>query len=250
VNRSFDHPLVSEEHAAAPLAGGLAQGYQCGQLWGATLAAGAEAYRLFGPGTEAEYAALLAAQRLVASFRARNKHIDCLEITGVDLSRPTMRMVIRFLIKSGATGSCFGMAARFAKAALGEIRATFAEKPIGVPAAPVSCAAKLARKMGVSDMHAVMAAGFAGGIGLSGGACGALGAAIWIAGMNSIQEGAEKTSFNSPVAAAVIDRFLKSTDYEFECAKIVGRSFQDIEDHAGHLHAGGCAEIIQALAMA
>jgi hypothetical protein len=37
----------------------------------------------------------------------------------------------------------------------------------------------IARKMGESDMHAVMASGFAGGIGLCGGACGALGAA-WI----------------------------------------------------------------------
>jgi len=248
VNRSFDHPLVSEEHAAAPLAGGLAQGYQCGQLWGATLAAGAEAYRLFGPGTEAEYAALLAAQRLVASFRARNKHIDCLEITGVDLSRPTMRMVIRFLIKSGATGSCFGMAARFAKAALGEIRATFAEKPIGVPAAPVSCAAKLARKMGVSDMHAVMAAGFAGGIGLSGGACGALGAAIWLIEMNRAKEGNGKVEYNSPEATEAIDRFVNSTGYEFECAKIVGRKFEDAGDHARYVREGGCAKTIQALA--
>ena len=35
-----------------------------------------------------------------------------------------------------------------------------------------------------------MAAGLAGGIGLSGGACGALGAAIWILGMNhNIKEG-------------------------------------------------------------
>jgi len=30
----------------------------------------------------------------------------------------------------------------------------------------------LAQKMGLSDMQTVMAAGFAGGIGLSGGACG------------------------------------------------------------------------------
>ena len=46
--------------------------------------------------------------------------------------------------------------------------------------------------MGVSEMHTVMAAGLAGGIGLSGGACGALGAAIWINGMNDSQEGARE----------------------------------------------------------
>jgi len=250
VDRSFGHPLIREEHAAAPLAGGLGQGYQCGQIWGAALAAGAEAYRLFGPGPEAEYMALLAAQRLVACFRARNKYIDCLEITEIDLASPTMRKVIRFLIKSGVTGSCFGMAARYAKAALAEIKATLVEKPSSVPPAPVSCAAMLARRMGASDMHAVMAAGFSGGIGLSGSACGALGAAIWIAGMNSIQGEAERISFNSPVAAGVIERFLKGTDYEFECAQIVGRSFETIEDHAVHLRTGGCEGIIQALATA
>ena len=73
VDRSFDHPLKLEEHAAMPLAGGIMQhGYQCGMIWGATLAAGAQAYRLFGPGPQAETRAIIAAQRLVESFRARN----------------------------------------------------------------------------------------------------------------------------------------------------------------------------------
>ena len=54
-----------------PFAGGIAnQGYQCGMLWGAALAAGAQAYRLFGPGPRAETEAIIAAQRLVESFRA------------------------------------------------------------------------------------------------------------------------------------------------------------------------------------
>ena len=73
-----------------PLAGGIMQhGYQCGMIWGATLAAGAQAYRLFGPGPQAETAAIIAAQRLVESFRTRNKHINCLEITEIDKSSST-----------------------------------------------------------------------------------------------------------------------------------------------------------------
>jgi len=84
VDRSFDHPLKVEERASMPLAGGINQlGYQCGMLWGAALAAGAQAYRLFGSGPQAETAAIIAAQRLVESFRAQNKHIDCLEISGI-----------------------------------------------------------------------------------------------------------------------------------------------------------------------
>ena len=59
----------------------MQQGYQCGMLWGAALAAGAQAYRLYGPGPQAESEAILAAQRLVEAFRSRNKQIDCFELT-------------------------------------------------------------------------------------------------------------------------------------------------------------------------
>ena len=96
-------------------------------------------------------------------------------------------------------------------------------------------------------MQAVMAAGFAGGIGLSGGACGALGAAIWISGLKDSQESA-KIEMQNPKAQAMIDKFVESADYEFECAKIVGRKFADVNDHACYLREGGCSKIIEALA--
>ena len=40
--------------------------------------------------------------------------------------------------------------------------------------------AMVVKKIGASKIHAIMAAGLAGGIGFGGGACGALGTAIWI----------------------------------------------------------------------
>ncbi len=245
LDRAFDHPLKLEERAAMPFAGGIMQhGYQCGMLWGATLAAGAQAYRLLGPGPQAETGAIIAAQRLVESFRARNKDIDCLEITDTDMQRTAQ--VLKYFIKGG-TIRCFGMAARYAPAAYSEINTALSEKHIEAPSPPVSCAAMLAQKMGVSDMHTVMAAGFAGGIGLSGGACGALGAAIWIIGMNSGEERAFDL-FKNPRVGDTIDRFMKCTDYEFECSEIVGRRFENIGDHAGYLRDGGCSEIIEVLA--
>ena len=140
------------------------------------------------------------------------------------------------------------MAAAYAPVAFDEIKAALSEEETAVRPAPVSCSAMLARKMGASDMHAVMEAGFAGGIGLSGGACGALGAAIWVLGMNSLREGAEKPSFKSQTALDAIDRFMKCTDYEYECSKIVGRKFESVDDHARYLCGGGCSEIIDALA--
>jgi hypothetical protein len=248
VDCSFDHPLKLEEEATIPLAGGIVgYGYQCGMIWGATLAAGAQAYRLLGPGPQAETKAVIAAQRLVESFRTLNNHIDCLEITGLDLSSPTMKMVIYFLIKGGLIG-CFRMAAEYAPVAFSEINTALSENHIEAPASPVSCAALLAQKMGVSDMHTVMAAGLAGGIGLCGGACGALGAAIWIIGMNNLKEGVDQLDFKDPRALDAIDSFKKCTDHRFECSEIVGRKFKNIDDHAGYLRDGGCSEIIQVLA--
>lgn len=231
-----------------PLAGGIMQhGYQCGMIWGAVLSAGAQAYRILGPGPQAETAAINAAQRLVESFRADNNHINCLEITNIDKSSSTMKMIMYFIVKGGTIG-CMHRAAKYAKAAFNEINIALSEKHIEAPSPPVSCTAMLAQKMGVSDMHTVMAAGFAGGIGLSGGACGALGAAIWIIGISSLKEGPGKIKFKSPGAIAAIDRFMKCTDFKFECSEIVGQRFENIDDHAGYLRDGGCSKIIEVLA--
>jgi hypothetical protein len=236
-----------EERAADPLAGGLMQGYQCGMLWGATLAAGAQAYRLFGTGPQAEAKAMIAAQRVVESFCAQNKSTDCREITGIDMSSASARMIVRFLMKTAPSGSCFGMAARYARAAFSKINAALSDGHTEALPAPVSCSAMLAKKMGASDIHTVMAAGFAGGIGLSGGACGALGAAIWIMGTNILENGG-KVSFRAPHASDPIARFKECTGSEFECSRIVGRKFENIADHAGYLRGGGCSQIIELLA--
>jgi hypothetical protein len=247
LDRAFEHPLREEERASDPLAGGIVQhGYQCGMIWGSTLAAGAEAYRRFGTGPQAEAKAILAAGRIVESFRAQNHETNCLEITGIDESSSALQMTTHFLFKGG-TIDCFRMAARYAPVAFREVDTALSEEHAEAPAAPVSCSALLARKMGASDMQGVMAAGFAGGIGLSGGACGALGAAIWITGLKALAEG-RKVEFKSKAALDTIDRFVTCTDYEFECSAIVGRKFESVADHAGHLCQGGCSKIIDALA--
>jgi hypothetical protein len=239
-----------EERAADPLAGGLMQGYQCGQLWGAALAAGAQAYRLFGPGPQAEAAAVIASQRIVESFWNRNKEINCLELTGIDLKNAQAQALRTFMkmFVEGKAIRCFSMSARCAQVSFREINTALSEKPIEAPSAPVSCSAILAQKMGLSDMQTVMAAGFAGGIGLSGGACGALGTAIWVIGMNNIKDQVENVGFKIPGVSDLIDRFVESSDYKFECAKIVGRKFENVNDHASYLRGGGCSSIIEALA--
>lgn len=233
-----------------PFAGGLIQhGYQCGMIWGAVLAAGAQAYRSLGSGSQAEVRAIAAARMLVRSFRNCNKYINCLEITDLDKSSSTWQVVKFFLLKGGSIG-CMRMAARYAPVAVKEINTVFSAQGTDAPAPPVSCAAMLAKKLGTSDLHAVMVAGFAGGIGLCGGACGALGAAIWIHALDSIKKHGGKVDFKDPAAENAIERFLKRTDFDFECYKIVGREFTDIADHADYLRGGGCSEVIEALANA
>jgi len=255
VDGSLDLPLKLEEEAAAPLAGGIMMyGYQCGMLWGAALAAGAQVYRRLGPGPQAETEAILVTQRLVESFRAHaHNEINCLEISNLKLKnlnlmgKTEVMSALKFVLKGGPI-YCFRMAARYAQAAFNEINTGRSDEYIEAPSSPVSCSTMLAQKMGVSEMHTVMPAGFAGGIGLSGGACGALGAAIWILGMNSIKEGVENIGFTPSGAEDALERFVISADYEFECAKIVGRRFENVADHAAYLHAGGCSKIIEALA--
>jgi hypothetical protein len=251
VDRSFDHPLKLEENASAPLAGGIMLGYQCGMIWGAALAAGAQAHRVLGPGPLAETAAVLAAQRVVESYRSVNKYINCREVTELDMTKPSARAVIRYILKGGIR-KCFGGTARYAPLAFDDITAVLSDGQTEAPSAPVSCAALLAQKMGASDMHQVMAAGLAGGIGLCGGACGALGAAVWLVTMNRLKEGAKKLdSMNpEPKTLETIERFKQASGDEFECSKIVGRRFTDVGDHAAFLREGGCTEIIEVLAAA
>ena len=224
----------------------MQHGYQCGMIWGAALAAGAQAYRVYGPGPEAESKTILASQRIVESFRKNNDHINCLEITEIDKSSTAMDMIVYFLIKGGTIG-CFKRAAKYAPIAYNEINETFSEENSQVSSYPVSCAAILAEKIGESEEHITMVSGLAGGIGLCGGACGVLGAGIWLYILKKTKNEDYKIDYKDPLAFELIDTFLKTTDYKFECSEIVGKKFENIQEHSEFLHNGGCSEIINAL---
>lgn len=247
VDRSCDQPLPLEESAAMQLAGGImGNGYQCGLLWGGALAAGAQAYRRCGAGARAQVEALRAAQKLVAAFQARARDINCTEITELEWKKVSGRQVVKFFARGGPIG-CFRLAADYAQIAFDTINGALDDEPADGPAQPVSCTALLAQKLGASAQHVTMAAGLAGGIGLSGGACGALGAAIWLKSLETLENGG-KLSLDLGAGSAEMERFLASADYEFECANIVGRKFADVADHAAYVREGGCAQIIAALA--
>ncbi len=248
LDQAFDRPLPDEERAAMPLAGGIAQqGYQCGMLWGAVLAAGAEAYRRFGAGSLAETAAAVTAKRLVEAFRDQNRAVDCLDVSGTDWNEK--HALLKSFLKGGPI-VCMRKTGTFSKTAyevIDETLSTHASRSPAPSTGPVSCAAELARKAGLSDMHVIMAAGLAAGMGFSGGGCGALGTAIWI---NEMRRGSADEDFHAVNERAnrLIEAFLKHSDYEMECHSIANRRFTDADEHAAYLTAGGCAEILDSLA--
>lgn len=82
---------------------------------------------------------------------------------------------------------CFRLAVDYAQIAFDTINHALGDEHTAMPA----------QQMGVSVLHVDMAAGLAGGIGLNGGACGVLGAAIWLRGINRLKNGG-KLGFASP----------------------------------------------------
>jgi hypothetical protein len=254
LDRAFEHPAKPrerkvEERACSTLAGGIiGHGHQCGLLWGATLNAGAQVYRHCGSGPRAEANSIIAAEGLVKSFRARNASINCAELTVPNIETAGMTY---FFLKGGLI-RCIRRAATYAPAAFDDIESSLSKPAAKTPCDPVSCSAMLAKKLCASDLHTAMVAGFAGGIGLSGGGCGALGAAIWLIAMRTIEEGVGVNLWESKPfrarADAAIDAFLGCSGHQFECSEIVGRRFQDVDEHSRHLREGGCSQIIETLA--
>jgi len=261
LDRAFGHPLADMERAAHPLAGGLLQsGHQCGMLWGAALAAGAEAYRKYGPGPRAQGAAMNAAAGLVQSFRHRTGCIRCRDIIRGDFKSLFGRL--RYVL-TGKAADCTRLAVKWAPEAHKTAEESMEPAPgSSPPSEPVSCSALLAQKMGASEMEQTMAAGLAGGIGLSGDACGALGAAIWLTTLkwygdnpnvadsflHSLRQESTGRVDSYEEVRAVVKRFLEASGSVWHCEQITGRRFENADEHARFLRRGGCREIIRRLA--
>lgn len=246
LNREFGHPLPEEEQAADLLAGGLLkQGYQCGMLWGASLALGAEAFRRCdGDRDRSVEMALRAARRMVDSFVATAGSPYCSDQTHADFTG--VPGIVKYLI-SGRFWSCFKLAERWAPQAI--TAAAQGMAPVeAVPAdPPLSCAAEVVRRMGGGDGEAAIVSGLAGGIGLSGDCCGALAAALWMNALVRIRAGRYKTSLSDPEAEKILQVFRQAAADEMECRVITKRSFQNLQEHGAFLRSGGCARIIHAL---
>jgi hypothetical protein len=103
------------------------------------------------------------------------------------------------------------------------------------------------RKLGGTEEEAAMVAGFAGGIGLSGNACGALAAALWYDALLFYRKNPGKKMYDLTRGDRIVNKFYTASDYEILCSKLAGKTFVSIDDHSTHLCNGGCAKLIRTL---
>jgi C_GCAxxG_C_C family probable redox protein len=252
LNHEFDNPKENEEKASDLLAGGIAQkGYQCGMLWGAALAVGAESFRKYSDKSEAIASAITASQHLVESFAKRTKSVNCRDITKVnweskfDIAIYMVKTVLQGFIYS----PCFNLIVKWTPEAIQAANEGLAVKLVQDQPC-VSCASEVVKKMGATDEEAVMVAGFAGGIGLSGNACGALSATIWYKMLDWGKKNPGKTIsyFNNQDAKIILRAFYIQTDSEVLCSRICGKQFSSIDEHTDYIRGGGCGKLIDTLA--
>lgn len=264
LNRAAGLRLESEEQAAHPLHGGLLQqGHACGMLWAGALAAGVRAQRLFSDPALAGPAALSAGRQVMEEFASLVAGINCREITACDLTAMSGRMGY---LASGRYRDCRELAVAFAPRAHAAIdRALQRFRPENQGPPMLTCTQQLWRRVfgPERDSEGVIVAGLAGGLALSGNACGALAAGIWALGLDFYRRRqGERDSFRRSVLQTLgVDQklsrrgarlrraFLSQAGSEV-CAELVSRRFGDLEEHSRFAAEGGCGELISHLASA
>jgi hypothetical protein len=248
LDREFGHLKENEERALDPLAGGIMQrGQQCGMLWGASLAAGAEAFRRHNDRDQAIAIAITTTQRLLGSFEKRAKSVNCRDIIGSDFTGK-FGLAKAFLL--GRFMRCFRLADKWAPEAIQSAIEGLSVNSTDLSQLPVSCASEVAKKMGASAEEIVMVAGFAGGLGLSGNGCGALAAAVWITILEMLGKDNWKYSLSDPVSGKILKKFHAATAGEITCHKITGRRFKTIAEHTEFIKNNGCENLMNVLARA
>jgi C_GCAxxG_C_C family probable redox protein len=251
LNQEFDNVKLQEEKASDMLAGGIAQkGHQCGMLWGGALAIGTESFRRYNDKNIAIAAAINASKQLVDSFQRRTHTVNCRDISKVDWdNKLDFTIYILKTITQGLVFSpCFNLIAKWTPEAIQAANMGLTENAISNQPC-ISCSTEVLKKMGASEEESIMVAGFAGGIGLSGNACGALGAAMWYKMLDwgKKNPGKSPAILNNKDAKQVLRAFYIQTDSEMLFNKICSKIFNTIDEHSEYIKNGGCNNLIEAL---
>lgn len=246
LNREFGHPNDEAERAIDPLAGGiLQQGYQCGMLWGASMAVGAESYRQNKNQGQVFSKSIAATRHIMDSFVNQTNSIECEDITKTDFSN---KWSFAKYMLSGNFVSCFTLTGKWAPEAIQAAKDALSDDQSEKDFELMSCASEVVKEMGGNKEEAAIVSGFAGGLGLSGNACGALAAAIWKTALEAIKKGKYKPSYTDPVSEKILIKFYEETDYKMECHEICGKRFKNVEEHTEFINNGGCKNLIKVLA--
>ncbi len=245
LNREFGNNNELQERASDPLAGGIMQlGYQCGLLFGSALAVGKESYRRFEDRDKAIAMAILTSKEVSDAFGKSAGNVNCKEITDTDFSKKIQ--FAKFLIFKAR--ACFNLADLWTQNAIRSAKEGLSNVPKDLRTKPMSCACEVAKRMGATEEETIIVSGLAGGIGLSGEACGALGAAIWLRSIEWCKENPDKSSYNNPYASNLIFTFDDATGSKFLCREICGQTFDSIDEHTEYIRNGGCSKLIETMA--
>ena len=202
-------------------------------LWGSAMGLGAESNRRCTNQDKAIALAIKATQHVMESFT------DCIWQSKASMAK---------YIVSGKVMSCFKLAENWAPEAIKSAYEGLSYDENDLPESCISCASEVAKKMGATDEEIVMVAGFAGGIGLSGNACGALGAAIWMKTLALCKKQPGKSFYSNPDAKKTLDDFYLETDYKILCDEITETNFKSLNEHTEFIKKGGCSKLIDVLA--
>lgn len=252
LNREFGYNKPNEERASDLLAGGLAnRGYQCGMLWGCSLSIGAECFRKYQDPSIAADVTISTVEKIITSFVEKTGTPDCRTMTRCDFSKPwgLIKYMILYLPKGVTNSICFNVAEQWLPVAAGLAKTRIAEKQNRRTTEVISCASQVVKMAGGSDEECATVAGFAGGLGLSGNACGALAAIIWfrLLGWSRDNPGKVPSYFNNKIVNKHLKTFLTETNKEMKCSKICGKQFTSVEEHSDFVRQGGCSRIIEML---
>jgi hypothetical protein len=258
LNRGVRVEREVEEQAAHALCGGvLGHGHACGQLWGAALATAVRAQEHFRDPKVAGAATLFVTFRLANEFRSVAGSLDCREI--IEGSLTTIGARVTYLV-SGKPRRCRGIAVKWAPFADELIDRLLGEfDPKTLKEEPANCAMKTMCALGV-EKDAVLAGGFAGGVGLMGNVCGALAAGIFALGLRfyrrrrgprdsalkALLQEAGIGDTSSRVATRLLEAFCKEYGTPL-CARLIRYRFESIDDHSRFVTAGGCCDLINSI---
>ena len=262
LNRSAGLEQKEWEEASDPLCGGILAGLDCacGVLWGGALAAGMRAYHQIQDEIKARSVALEATRSIVNTYLAKRTAVDCTDVTR--MQRWNMPM---FLAK-GNLRVCQRQLVEFAPVFDQKIDETIeqAGKAAGCRQC-ANCAAnaflRVAEVIGVDAPEgASVCAGLAGGIGLSGNGCGALGASILALNLKYFKERdrPKHSMIRSNLqgmsigdgwmrqSREVLGKFIDRHGSK-KCSEITGRTFATETELDGYLRSGSCESVTDTL---